>query len=344
MNLHDCQYDPSRLQVLDATATFNDYTLTVDFSAAPRSGTAPLVVQLTDLSSLQLGGASVTPDAWSWQLGDGATSEEQSPSHTYSQAGSYTVSLTVSGPAGSSSATKNDYIVVSGAQPVSCSGVPLYIAAAAHAAGDAGSVWRSDIALFNSSGSAAELSLQLHTGNGLGACVAGPVVPASAATHIDDVLLTSFGLSSGSGGVAVYSATDLLVASRTYNQTAQGTFGQTIPGRRAGEAIADGNTGVLIQLHENQAFRTNIGFLNITANQVKVTVDLYTEDGSFVGRYQRNLGPYAFKQINRIFTGYTSQAISNGRAEVTVSGGAVFAYASIVDNLTSDPSYMEPLH
>jgi PKD repeat protein len=344
MNLHNCQYDQSRLQVLDTSASFNDYALTVDFSAAPRSGPAPLTVQLTDLSDLQLGGATVTPDAWSWDFGDGTTAQEQSPSHTYSQAGSYTVSLTVSGPAGSGTATRRDYIVVSSGQPASCSGAPLYIAAAAHAAGDAGSVWRSDIALFNPTGSAAELGLQLHTGNGQGACVAGPVVPASASVHIDDVLLTSFGVSSGSGGVAVYSETELLVTSRTYNQTAQGSFGQTIPGRWPDSAIADGGSGVLIQLHENQAFRTNIGFLNISGSTVTVTVDLYTEDGSFVGRHQRNLGPHVYKQVNRIFTGYTSQAISNGRAEVTVSGGAVFAYASIVDNLTSDPSYLEPLY
>jgi PKD repeat protein len=341
MILHNCQYDQGRLQVLDATATFSDYVLAVDFSAAPRSGPAPLAVQLTDLSELRLGGATVTPESWSWQLGDGSTSAQQSPNHTYTEAGSYTVSLTVSSPGGSTKRTRSDYIVVSGTQPASCQGEPVYIAAAAHAAGDAGSVWRSDIAFFNPTGTTAEIGLQLYSGNGRGSCVAAPSAPASASTHIEDVLLTSFGLSSGSGGVAVYSESDLVVTSRTYNLTTKGTFGQTIPGRRAGAAIGDGESAVLIQLHENQAFRTNIGFLNISAGPVSVEVDLYTESGSFVGRYRRTLGPYSYKQVNRIFADYTSQEISNGRAEVRVSGGAVLAYASVVDNQTSDPSYIE---
>ncbi|HXH12490.1 MAG TPA: LamG-like jellyroll fold domain-containing protein [Alphaproteobacteria bacterium] len=76
------------------------------FSGTPTSGAAPLPVAFRDGSS-----GSIT--AWSWDFGDGATSTAQNPSHTYAAPGSYTVSLTVTGPGGSDSEVKAHYITVS---------------------------------------------------------------------------------------------------------------------------------------------------------------------------------------------------------------------------------------
>jgi PKD repeat protein len=76
-----------------------------DFSAAPLSGSAPLAVAFSDLSSN-------SPDSWSWDFGDGTNSSEQNPIHTYSAAGAYTVSLTASNSVGSDTNTKPDYIAV----------------------------------------------------------------------------------------------------------------------------------------------------------------------------------------------------------------------------------------
>ena len=38
--------------------------------------------------------------SWSWDFGDTNTSTLQNPSHTYTSAGNYTVSLTATGPGG----------------------------------------------------------------------------------------------------------------------------------------------------------------------------------------------------------------------------------------------------
>jgi PKD repeat protein len=79
---------------------------TASFSAAPTSGAAPLAVQFTDTSS---GG----PTAWTWNFGDATpTSSAQNPAHTYSAAGTYTVTLTVSNSAGSDTATRAGLISV----------------------------------------------------------------------------------------------------------------------------------------------------------------------------------------------------------------------------------------
>ncbi len=78
----------------------------VGFSANPLSGNSPLLVVFTDESVGSIG-------SWSWNFGDGGTSTSANPSHTYNVAGTYTVSLTVTGPGGSDTVTRVDYITVS---------------------------------------------------------------------------------------------------------------------------------------------------------------------------------------------------------------------------------------
>ncbi len=80
--------------------------VTANFSGTPTSGTAPLTVNFTDLSS-------GSPTSWSWNFGDGGTSTAQNPSHAYAAAGSYNVTLTATNACGSDGETKNGYITVS---------------------------------------------------------------------------------------------------------------------------------------------------------------------------------------------------------------------------------------
>jgi hypothetical protein len=50
--------------------------------------------------------------SWNWNFGDGGSSTMQSPSHTYTANGTYTVSLTVSDGVNVKTETKNAYIIV----------------------------------------------------------------------------------------------------------------------------------------------------------------------------------------------------------------------------------------
>jgi len=90
---------------------------TAAFSGTPTSGCAPLDVSFTDEST-----GDIT--SWSWDFGDGGTSTVQSPSHTYNAAGNYTVELTVTGPGGSDTETRIDYITVTAAPVADFSGSP----------------------------------------------------------------------------------------------------------------------------------------------------------------------------------------------------------------------------
>ncbi len=85
-------------------------TISADFTASPVMGEAPLDVQFTDLSVGDV-------RSWSWDFGDGHTSIQQSPTHTYTSNGVYTVTLTVSGPAGDDTEIKASYINVSAGSP-----------------------------------------------------------------------------------------------------------------------------------------------------------------------------------------------------------------------------------
>jgi hypothetical protein len=74
-----------------------------DFEGNPRAGTVPLMVTFLDTSTGQTSG-------WSWDFGDGQTSPWQSPVHTYTSPGIYTVNFTTCNEAGCSWVTKAAYI------------------------------------------------------------------------------------------------------------------------------------------------------------------------------------------------------------------------------------------
>jgi hypothetical protein len=77
-----------------------------DFSGSPLSGMVPLTVDFTNQSIGQI-------DSCSWDFGDGSGSNDcADQSHEYLSAGIFTVSLTVSGPGGTDTLTRTDYITV----------------------------------------------------------------------------------------------------------------------------------------------------------------------------------------------------------------------------------------
>lgn len=73
------------------------------FVADKTAGTPPLTVQFTDQST----GTIMT---WLWDFGDGDQSTAANPAHTYEAPGTYSVTLTITGPTGSDTETKTNYI------------------------------------------------------------------------------------------------------------------------------------------------------------------------------------------------------------------------------------------
>jgi YVTN family beta-propeller protein len=81
----------------------------VDFTASATSGTAPLTVDFTDTSP---GG----PVFFAWAFGDGEVSTDRNPSHTYTAAGTYSVSFAVvDAVRGANMTSRTGYITVTSA-------------------------------------------------------------------------------------------------------------------------------------------------------------------------------------------------------------------------------------
>lgn len=88
-----------------------------------------LTVQFSDQSTDDQGVVS-----WQWNFGDGSSSSQQNPVHSYSQAGSYQVQLTVADADGASHSISKTVTVNN--QGGGCSGLPTWQASAVYSAGD----------------------------------------------------------------------------------------------------------------------------------------------------------------------------------------------------------------
>ncbi|HEU5108353.1 MAG TPA: PQQ-dependent sugar dehydrogenase, partial [Micromonosporaceae bacterium] len=82
-------------------------------SGDPTSGQPPLTVQFSSAGTRDPDGGTLT---YAWTFGDGGTSTDPNPSHTYTTAGNYTAQLTVTNPAGRT-AVANVPITVGNTEP-----------------------------------------------------------------------------------------------------------------------------------------------------------------------------------------------------------------------------------
>ncbi|MFH1688576.1 MAG: PKD domain-containing protein [bacterium] len=88
------------------------------FTAGPTSTCPGTSVNFTNQST-------GTISTYYWTFGDGATSTVADPSHTYTSSGSWPVSLTVTGPGGTDTETKNAFINVWSSPTAAFSATPL---------------------------------------------------------------------------------------------------------------------------------------------------------------------------------------------------------------------------
>jgi virginiamycin B lyase len=84
---------------------------TADFTFSPSSPQAGQAVSFTDTST-------GSPTSWSWNFGDGGTSTQQNPIHTFGQQGTYSVTLTATNANGSNAISKSVRVGAAGIAPV----------------------------------------------------------------------------------------------------------------------------------------------------------------------------------------------------------------------------------
>ena len=132
--------------------------------------------------------------------------------------------------------------------------------------------------------------------------------------------------------------------SRTYNAPSAkvtGTYGQSIPAVGTDDFIQHGEKRRILFVSENADLRTNIGCQNGTDASTVVYLDLFSSDGTALGREMLVLKPLGNEQVNRIFDGHNPV---NGYVDVSLvqPGRYVYCYGSVLDNVTSDPTTIPP--
>ena len=162
---------------------------------------------------------------------------------------------------------------------------------------------------------------------------------------LDNVIAEHFaGLGRPTGSIAVTtpSNANLIVTARTYNRTANGTYGQFVPGVTPAQSVGAADRALqLLQLEQSPRLRTNIGLLETSGQPATIEVSAVIPDSLVTPVITYDLQPNEFRQISLAdFAG--GQALYNTRVTVKVINGTgrVTAYGSAIDELKGDPTYV----
>ncbi len=161
-------------------------------------------------------------------------------------------------------------------------------------------------------------------------------VPAQGQSTEPNVLSKLFS-TEGSGALLLEStSTNLAVASRTYNEQPDRSYGMYLPALTEQDTLSAGETGHIIFVAKSDRYRTNIIFLNLSAAEGTVTVRLFDEQNRPLGSpVTTPVLPYSQDQFNA-FDVSGAPATASARAEVTATVPFV-AVATVVDAKTGDP-------
>jgi len=210
-----------------------------------------------------------------------------------------------------------------------------WIAAASHSSGANDSAWRTDVCLLNRSGGAATAGITFHSGSGDTGTLAVALADGEQMVIGDIVGQIGF---DGSGSIEVKSEAPVMVSSRTYNSSGEGTFGLFLDGVSEPYTIGEGEVVWLSQLRQNMAFRSNIGLVNGGDIKARIRMTFFDAAGNELASKTRALDPGAWTQLLEPFSRLAGRDdIHSGYAIVEViSGNGVIAYATVIDNATND--------
>jgi PKD repeat protein len=302
------------------------------FAIAPSTATVRANVAFTDQST-------GSPTSWQWSFGDGSSSNAQNPTHAYTTQGSFGVSLTVSNATSSSTASH----VVTILPPTAYGSL---VPAAAQTNGVGGSVWRTELTLFNGGSEPASGQFTFIPGGGAPVLTRSLFLGVNQSITYANALNDLFGLSNGAGaiGIEASSATTtpaIRVTSRTFTSGSVGTYGQSVPNVSSDDLTS---TLLLTGLEADANFRTNIGLVNRSSVPVGAGLTLYDANGNVVATTSVTIGANNFQQssLGSFFPAVNGRTFAALSMRVDAgSPNAISAYGSVIDNRTQDPVYVQ---
>ena len=138
------------------------------------------------------------------------------------------------------------------------------------------------------------------------------------------------------GAISFSSDDEFAANSRIYAATPAGTLGQSFAAELTAAATLD---GAILQLRSTPAFRTNIGAVNVANAPATVTWRLHDRNNALVATVPMTMPPYGvISPVNVVaLFGSSNSDLSDAWVSFT-STGPIFAYGSVVDNATTDPT------
>ena len=174
---------------------------------------------------------------------------------------------------------------------------------------------------------------------------------AGAAETVDDALEYFFGFTDEqrSVGSLVLSVGDvdpenLMVQSVVTAHHGDGdAYGQLFPAFTFGDAIHSGQAGHLHTTVDASRSRVNAGFMALeeqTSARVRLVDPIGHPLGGTVFEFAGSVGDN--HQLNDVFAVFGVEPVANTLVEVTVDGGSLLAYASVLDGTADSPGTSDP--
>jgi uncharacterized repeat protein (TIGR01451 family) len=134
-------------------------------------------------------------------------------------------------------------------------------------------------------------------------------------------------------------------SSRTFNVASTGgTFGQYVPVVPYANYVSSGKVISLQQIAQSGKFRTNLGLVEGSGQQVTVQVQIFDPAGTKLAGFNEELTGGQYTQLNEVLTKHGVAALDDGRIEVAVVKGAgkITAYASVIGNDVNNDALLVP--
>lgn len=199
--------------------------------------------------------------------------------------------------------------------------------------------WSSDMSAANLSNADATINFTFKTASG---GVAAQVTLAQGQQILwPNATASLFGVDGDvQGAVVATSNTPVSISVRSFTPFGGGTVGQEYRAVTAAEGIFRGVEGLLPDLRCGADFRTNIGVLNLSDSEADVQVMLYDGGGSLAGgALSLQVPAWQWVQITDVFAKAGAPCSASSYALLQVhTAGAVWAYASVIDNTTGSPA------
>jgi hypothetical protein len=226
--------------------------------------------------------------------------------------------------------------------PIAAGATTFVIPAAGTGPGVNGSQWQTELTLHSTSSTAINATLTFHDGNGAAETATVAIAPRTTVA-IADVVKTRFNRDSATGAIEIVVpdafARKLAIASRTFNVSENGEFGQDIPAVNLDDAAAAGETVVLAAPSNVAENRFNAGLYAATAAAIRW--ELVRADGTVAKIVESTYAAGTQTQYNAAVEAIFGLTPADSDAVLAVvTKGTVIGYGSSINNRTGDPTFV----